>query len=221
MTQKAIPRWDQHVLLVFSVLACIAWGKLFDLYAHSLSDPISLLFAITIFYIILDNWYWLHKDLMTFDVEISSEVIFYLLAAISYACLPYIYGVSSQSTDPMLSAPEWLIINLFLICVFDSIRKCITLRKIRSKPRDYFGEHAFDTKQYLAGAYVFYTLTGVLYSLGFIILFLVCRSSNWSITIKSLLVICIWAFVRISDTILIPKFSKYMYSIYFGNGPTT
>ena len=126
------PKWDDHILIVFSVLAGLSLSETFRSFSSAPSLFPALILSLAAFYIILDNWYFLHKDLSVIEIGSGVEVIFYLVSLITYACLPYLYFINidiaqhSKLHGWFTTAAEWMLLNLILLCFFDAIRKVIT-----------------------------------------------------------------------------------------------
>lgn len=217
MTAELQPKWDEHIQIVFSVLAGLSFAEAFSVLANAGFGVTEILLSAGVFYIVLDNWYYLHRDLTVIDIESALEVGLYLLSLITYACLPYLYGVKSQLNggfDP----PTWMLINLVLICFVDALRKSVTLSHLRKTAR----KNLSVVEKKLAGAYVFYALTGYFYTLVLLLATGFSLSSSWGVEIKAIVVLVIWFTIRIVDTVIIPKTSDMMASIFLGEakGPT-
>lgn len=208
-------KWDEHVLVVFSVLAGLSFAEAFNVLASSDFRITEIILSVAVFYIVLDNWYFLHKDLAAIDLVWPSEVVLYLLSLLTYACLPYLYGVRSN-LPANLGPPEWMLINLLLICLIDAIRKTVTLIRLRQDA----SETVDESEKKLAGAYVFYSLTGYFYTslLGIAIAFSV--SSGWSLILKSISVVGIWAVIRGIDNVVIPRTADMIARIFLGGAST-
>jgi hypothetical protein len=209
MSAEARPKWDEHIQVVFSVLAGLSFAEAFNVLASAGFGLTETFLSIAVFYIVFDNWYYLHKDLTVIDVESELEIGLYLLSLMTYACLPYLYGVNSKLNggfDP----PTWMLINLLLICFVDAIRKTVTLANLRKN------KNFSNSEKKLAGAYVFYSLTGYFYT----IILLLATSFSLSITIevyiKAILVVVLWFAIRIIDIVLIPRTSNLMVKIFLG-----
>lgn len=203
-------QWDQHILIVFSVLAGLSFDKAFDVVASSGFRLAYIILSIMVFYIVLDNWYYLHKDLRIIDVDKPVEIAFYLLSTIVYSCLPYLYIVKNVNPSISLEPPEWMLVNLVLICFIDALRKMVTLIKMRSNSRKYVN----DTDRRLVGAYVFYALSGFFYTILLTALIFASVFSSLSVVIKTLIVVLIWGFVRAIDLTVVPKAADLIAQIF-------
>jgi hypothetical protein len=123
---KSSPKWDEHIQVVFSVLAGLSFAEAFNVLASSSFRTAEVILSVAVFYIVLDNWYLLHKDLSVIDLEYPAEITMYLISLLTYACLPYLYGIKSRTLSTV-GPPEWLLVNLALIALVDAIRKSIML----------------------------------------------------------------------------------------------
>lgn len=203
-------KWDQHLLVVFSVLAGLSFDKAFDVVASSGFRLAYIILSITVFYIILDNWYFLHRDLHLITIDNPIEIAFYLLSIIVYSCLPYLYIVKSVNPSVPLEPHEWMLVNLALICFIDALRKTITLIKMRSKPDKYINEE----DRRLVGAYVFYCLSGYFYTILLSVIILVSVLSSFNVIIKTLFVVAIWGVIRTIDLVVIPRTASLIARIF-------
>lgn len=210
------PNWDEHILVVFSVLAGLSFAEAFNVVASSNFATAEVILSVAVFYIVLDNWYFLHKDLAVIDLEYPSEVILYLLSLMTYACLPYLYGSKSKSAT-MLSPPEWMLMNLALICLLDAVRKTVTVYRINKMRQRGLSE----AEQRLAGGYIFYFLTGYFYSVVLFLAVWFSISSTRSLNFKSLLVVGVWAVIRGVDRLVIPRISDLVARIFLEAQPQT
>jgi hypothetical protein len=208
------PKWDEHILVVFSVLAGLSFAEAFNVLASSNFGTAEVILSVAVFYIVLDNWYFLHRDLAVIDLEYPTEVILYLLSLLTYACLPYLYGNKSKSAT-ILSPPEWLLMNLALICLLDAVRKTVTVYRIHKMRQRGLSE----AEKRLAGAYIFYFLTGYFYSVLLFLSISFSLSSTRSLTLKSLLVVVAWAIIRGVDRLVIPRISDLVARIFLESQP--
>jgi len=203
-------KWDQHVLLILSVLAGLAFTRTFDLLKDFKYSAVAGILTVVVLYVVLDNWYTLHSDLAIFDIDRPSEAILSVLAVIAYSCLPFLYGAAPGNTALGLSPPEWMIGNFVLICILDSLRKIVTVVKFNNPT-----EPVDEIRLQLLGAYVFYIVTGVLYAVTLCGLLMIIRLSNWPEPTKALIVMCAWLVVRTSDKLIIPKISIFAANAFF------
>ncbi|MBC8030006.1 MAG: hypothetical protein H7Z16_07835 [Pyrinomonadaceae bacterium] len=186
--------------MVYSVLAGLAFDKSFDFLATSQWQLADAILVVAVFFIVLDNWIYLHLYIRVIDVELVWEVVLYLLAALSYSCIPFLYLARSTSSAIPLDAPGWLLVNLFLICIIDTITKCTTLLKMRR--RDF--STLTPAEKRLTGAYAFYAFTGPIYALliGGAVIGL--HLASWGIIKKSLIVVAGWLLIRLIDRLVVP-----------------
>lgn len=196
-------RWDSHILRVFSVLAGISiTGSFNALTASPINISAVILSAFAIF-IVFDNWFHLTKELSYFDVQSTSEVIFYLMSLIPYACLPFIYGIRSNIIL-QFGPPEWMLLNLSLLCLIDSTRKIITALKLKK-----LGGGLELAKRKIIGSYFYYSSSGYfLFAFLFFFIFYINTTISDQI-VKTSIVVLLWITIRIIDLTVLPKFNKF------------
>ncbi|MDH5506170.1 MAG: hypothetical protein OEZ02_02990 [Anaerolineae bacterium] len=206
--------WDDHILRVFTVLAGITISAAFNVIATKNLVTEDILFSVLVLYIVLDNWYGLTKDLSYFDVVDPSEVIFYLLSLFTYACLPYLFGIRSDLISDF-KQPEWMLVNLAMLCLFDAVRKSLTVRRLKKSPN--FANNL--PEKVLLGSYVFYALSGYFYFLLLFLGTLVLSKSSATIITKVSIVFGIWLLIKTIDVVAIPRTSEIMASIFLKGEP--
>lgn len=202
--------WNDHILVVFSILAAFTLDKSFDELSRLKFDLAQGVMFFGVFYILLENWYHVHKDLMIFDISLPSEVVFYVLTTLTFSFLPFIYG---KRTIPLmgLDGPDWLMINLLLILLVDSTRRIITARKLSFK-----GDVGLTISQKrLVGEYAFYGITGYAYLMILFVVFMSLHGkATLHVSLKAGTVIGIWGLIRVSDVVLVSRASRYMARIF-------
>lgn len=208
--------WDTHILVVYSVLAGLSLAQCFDTLTASSFDPTKAILLSAVFYIVFDNWYCLHVRLRLYDIERPIEVVFYLIAIVFYSCLPFLYAAKNLTSVASLSFPEFLLINLSIICLFDAISKHATLTRlcrISKQP---------STKEQitLVGTFVFYTTTGYIYFVLLLFVIWLLKNSSLSSTWKAALVVVLWFAVRTIDRLVIPRASGYLAGLIMSSAPT-
>lgn len=213
MTTNENVHWDGHILVVFSVLAGLAFQKVFDFLQNSGFLLVETILSIAVFYVILDNWYYLHKDLALFNVEKPIEVVFYVLSTVVYSCLPFLYGANSSKANLGLNPPEWFLLNLVMICLFDAFRKAATIYKFHNNQINL----EIHTRR-LVGSYTFCMMTGFFYAVILLFLLIAFKSSNWDLLTKTFFVVGIWGLIRATDNIIIPRVSDVSARIFLENG---
>jgi len=194
-------RWDEHILVVYSVLAGLAFEQGFSFLATSSVHLGDVVLLVGVFFIVLENWIYLHLYLRVIDVQTTSEVTLYLLASISYSCIPFLYLAQSRQSGIAFTAPQWLLANYLLICFLDSVTKAVTLRKMRVKGFDKLNED----EHRLVGTYFFYAVTGMLYTVILLVVILLVPVKTWDPTVQAIAVVAIWVFIRIVDRYVIPR----------------
>ncbi len=205
--------WDNHIQLVFSVLVAVALPQAFLFINQNNYTADSVLLFTMVFYIVLDNWYHLYSDMHLFDIDTRSEVVLYFLSLVAYACLPFLYGVSS-ATFETIGPPEWMLINLALICILDALRKATTVLKLRGKTLDASTRH-------LVGGYVLYAVSGFFYSTILIVITMVLSARQMDVTFRAGVVGGIWVLIRTLDLAVIPRVASAAYRITSGTSEGT
>ena len=198
--------------MVYSVLSGLAFDKSFDFLSTSQSQLADAILVVAVFFVVLDNWIYLHLYIRVIDIDSIREVVLYLLAAISYSCIPFLYLARSTKSAITLDAPGWLLANLSLICILDALTKFTTLRKLR---RPGHSSLSRDEKK-LAGTYAFYALTGPLYAIGLAIAAGGLHISAWGPIAKSLIVVAGWMLIRFIDRLVVPFAADVLTNIYLG-----
>lgn len=191
--------WDTHILLVFSVLVSVALAQNFEVVGKARFRTAESLLFLLVFYVVLDNWYHLHKTLYLVDIDSGPEIISHLIYLVPSSCLPYLYGVQSGATSS-LDSVDWMLLNLALVCLTDSIRKAIAILKYRSARAG-----LTDEVRKVLGSYFFYATTGFLYAivLGLLITY---SLSAW-------VAIILWVVIRTIDLVATPRISATMSKI--------
>lgn len=204
-------RWDELVLVVYSVLVGLSLDKSFDFFASSTDKISSAILLVGIMIVVLENWVYLPLYFKVIDIDSKGEVTMYVSAAITYSCIPGLYLAKTQQV--YLSAPEWVLLNFAVICLIDAITKLFTLGKLKQK---FIKSQMTDDEKDLAGTYVFYAYTGIFYTfvLGAIVIGL--SLSAWNIIIKSIIVTSSWLAIRTIDRMIIPKTINALAYFYLG-----
>lgn len=205
--------WQNHILLVFSVVAGLALAKLFEVFISFNFQLYESVICGLIFFVIFDNWYFLHKDLTMISVRTPLEVVFHLASLVVYACLPFLYGISLIAINQIritenvaLTDPaDFLIISLMLICAFDAARKGVIVSKLVRR-----NEQLNAYEKQIVGAYIFFVITGIAYSITLFILLCWGASSDWTLMRKTLVAVPVWIVIRFTDNWAVPKIAGYL-----------
>lgn len=206
---RSYPRkvdWDTNILVIYSVLAGLSFAQCFDTLTASGFSSTKAALLIVVFYIVLENWYYLHVYLRLYDIDKPTEVVFYLFSILLYSCLPFLYVTKNIGTVCSIGPPEFLMLNLSLICLVDGISKHITLMKFRTIPLEKLSQEQID----LVGSFMFYAMTGYFY---FILLALgawIISGSTIPDLLKAATVFSIWFGIRVIDRVIIPRISGYL-----------
>ncbi len=203
------PNWDEHILIVFSVLAGLAFTESFSQLSLKGFGITESILTFLVFYVVMDNWYWLHKDLVIIDVTSSIEVVLYLLSVVSYSCVPYMFGTKSNAVVGV-GAAEWMMINLAIICFIDATRKTASLIKLHNLSLEGYEEN----EKKLIGRFVFFVITGFCYTIFLIIATAYSVKCTSPAEFKATLVVLIWIAIRIIDLIVMPKISYWVTNVF-------
>ena len=203
--------WDEHVLIVYSVLVGLSLDKSFDFFANSQDKVSSGILLVGIIVFVLENWVYLPLYLKVIDIESTKEVSWYVSATIMYSCIPALYLAKTDGT--FLSAPQWILINFSLICFVDAITKLLTLGKMRLK---YNHSDMNNIEKELAGTYVFYAYTGIFYTFLLAILVVIVNLSHMSILLQSIITTGSWLTIRAIDRFALPRTTNALAYFYLG-----
>jgi hypothetical protein len=196
-------KWDSHILRVFSVLAGISITSSFSVLSASPINISAVILSALAIFIVFDNWFHLTKELSYFDVQSTSEVIFYLMSLIPYACLPFIYGIRSNIILTF-GPSEWMLLNLSILCLIDSTRKFISAIKLKK-----MNGSIELAKRKIIGSYFYYSLTGY-FLFAFLFFFMFYTNTAFSDQIvKAVIVVLIWITIRIIDLSVLPIITKF------------
>ncbi len=216
---KNTVQWDSQILVVFSVLAALAFQQGFGYLARSSLQLDDFILAALVFGIILENWIYLPIYLHVIDVNESLEAALYFLALIAYSCIPFLLAVANVTSLKILEPYQWMLANLILIVLFDSLSKAVTLAKMLRSPLTWF--EADHERVILLGTYFFYVFTGVLYLV--IMPMIAYESPGLSLWlgIKALVPFLLWTIVRVLDRLIIPRLAERLARaiLYRGSGP--
>jgi hypothetical protein len=199
--------WDGHILIVYSVLAGLSFDKSFDVFSRSINFGIDALLLGVVFFIVLDNWYNMNVYFDTIDIDQPFEIILYLITAICFSCLPFLYFARSAPAFLGLDSPTLLLINFILILSFDSLAKYVSYRKTKLKSK---GKTLSSEKRRLLAKFIFIAFSGLVYIVLMIILLFILQIEllNISITSKAAVVAVFWILIRLLDTIVLVRFHK-------------
>lgn len=75
--------WDQHLLVVYSVLVGLSLDQSFNFFANSQDKISSFILLVGIIYVVVDNWIYLPIFFKTIDIDSKKEVGVYILAGSS------------------------------------------------------------------------------------------------------------------------------------------
>lgn len=204
-------RWDDLVLVVYSVLVGLSLDKGFDFFTASTEKLSSAVLLVGIMIVVLENWIYLPLYFQVIDIDSKAEVAMYIAAAIAYSCIPGLYIARTQQT--IFSAPEWIMLNFAAICLIDALTKTFTLAKLK---RIYHDATMSDAQKDLAGTYVFYALTGFFYAVLLGAAAIGLSASHLDILVKSLIVTGSWLAVRTIDRLVVPRTASTLAHIYLG-----
>lgn len=199
-------KWDDWLLIVYSVLVGLSLTESLSAFssAPTLSNMV-LLVGVTM--VVFENWIYLPVYLRSTDITSSLEVSFYLLAVISYSCLPGLYLARIDIGD--LHAPEWALISFAAIALCDSMAKSVSFLRIRKKPFD----EVQPSEKKLAVIFAFYAVTGLVISLLLVVGLLLLRGSDWSLLVQSMSVCGVWLAIRICDRFVVTRIMSLVFSI--------
>lgn len=200
------PNWGHHLQIVFSVLVSVSFAQCFTLVGQSQFSLYQLLLIATVFFVVLDNWYNLNWELLQAPVAGAPAVILYLLALISYSCLPFLY-LSRTATTVGLGPPEFLMVNLSAICLLDAVRRTVAIRHFSRR------SEVSRQEQERVGKNFFLTVTGYLYALLLALVAAASSSAKFDLPTRAGSVLAIWLVVRGIDTLLMPRVSLFFYRL--------
>jgi len=199
--------WDGQILVIYSVLAGLAFAEIFRTLGDTgYGTTFELVVAVFVFYVIFDNWYFIHQDLNVFDIERPTEVTLYTLSAVVNSCLPYLFVFVREPFG--LIPPQWLLVNLVLITLFDAARKFIILRRLKKQ-----GLANFEQRR-LWGTYVFYFGSGLFYTVGLSLVLMALHSSSLPLERQAIMVVATWILLRIVDNIVIKMWAEKFTGIF-------
>ena len=238
------PQWGPHLQLVFSVLVGVALSQSFRLVSESQFAVSQLILVATVFYVVLDNWYSLTVELVHDETRDGTMVIVYLLALVSYSCLPFLFlsGAAKGTLEP----PECLLINLSIICLLDAVRRQLMIRhfsrrETANKTETTTGaqaaaeaetetttktetaaetQAAAEAKRERIGRQFLLVVTGGVYCVllaAVAAAYTIFSLEKFSINIRALIVPVLWLLFRWVDNYLIPRFSKKFYDLRAGH----
>lgn len=209
---KPAPRWDDQIIVLYSVLAGLSFQQMLAFVAFGDDWSSRLLLTFLLFFIVIDNWIYLAIYLNQIDIDNTLEAVLYVPALISYSCLPFLLGISSNGLQRALGiegSTQWMIFNLILIVLFDAFSKAVITRKIYSKSAEWFDDERLE----LFGTFFLYAATGFFVyfpSLSF----LLAETKNIGsflerFSIDSAIVpLIIWLLIRSMDHFIIPTIAS-------------
>jgi len=190
------PAWGSNLQIVFSVLIGVSFAQAFAILGQSHFKLAQLLLITTVFYVVLDCWYNLSRELTHLQVAHGLDVALYLLALVSYSCLPFLY-FAHTATTPTFGSPEFLTANLSLICILDAVRRNLVF--LRN------GNSATDDERRWHKKNNYLIITGYAYGSVLIIGTLAFTGSDLSTNLRAGIILGAWLFSRIVDYVWIER----------------
>jgi hypothetical protein len=195
------PQWDQHILRVFSVFAGLALSQAIQVVAESKFQYDAVIVSFGVFFVVLDCWYHIHKDLSVVDIEGSVEVIIYILLITLFCCLPYLYTARAVTDSYGFLKHELFLLNLAAMCGVDMIAKGLTIRRLRTSPVDDPGQRD------VLGKYMFFMVTDGAYAVILLTLTWISTLVSWSVDLRASLAVALWLVVRATDKLVVARIS--------------
>ena len=192
------PDWGSHLQIVFSVLVGVSFAQALTILGESHFRLYQLLLVATVFYVVLDCWYSLNKELVHLRMQLASAkgltIALYLVTLVAYSCLPFLYFAHTASA-PTFSAPEFLTANLSAICILDAIRRNVVFLRNQKGPDH--EERAWHKKN------TYLIVTGWAYGVILAIGTLAFSSSHLSLNLRSGIILAAWLTSRAVDYLAI------------------
>ena len=195
---KDSPDWGPHLQIVFSVLVGVSFAQALTILGEAHFKLYQLLLVATVFYVVLDCWYGLNKDLLHLRTQLERatgfDIALNLITLVSYSCLPFLYFAHTAST-PTFGAPEFLTANLSALCILDAIRRnLVFLRNQKGPDADEEAWHKRNT---------YLIVTGWAYGLILAVSTLAFSSSHMSLNARAGIILGAWLLSRAVDYVAI------------------
>jgi hypothetical protein len=206
--------WGSHLQIVFSVLVGVSFAEALTTLGESHFKLYQLLLIATVFYVVLDNWYHLNKDLVHLRTPLQTangfDIALFLVTLVSYSCLPFLYFAHTASTSTF-GPPEFLAANLSAICILDALRRNFVF--LRNKKVPDLGEQVWHKKN------TYLILTGWAYGLVLAVITAAFSSSQLSLNLRAGLILVAWLLSRGVDYLVIEHLSGDNSSFSPNDGP--
>lgn len=199
--------WDDYILILYGILAGLSFDKGFDI-ATQQKSLATVILLLTVFVVVLENYYGLYRYLQEMDIGSTYEVFAYLSACVVYSCVPFLYCFQNQY--PGWEGPQLFIAYLSVLTAVDALTKVTTVAKYKRTYKNTIPQ----SERILVCTYLFYSVTGIVYCiiLGIIAAYL--GNSSWPILIKSVIASAIWMTIRISDHFFVPLFVAKVQAVF-------
>jgi hypothetical protein len=166
-----------------------------------------VILLLTVFIIVLENFYGLYRYLQQTNIVSTYEVFAYLSACVVYSCVPFLYCIQNQF--PGWESPQLFVAYLSVLTAVDALTKATTLAKYKRTNKRSISED----ERTLVCTYLFYSVTGIIYCIILAIIAAYLGKSLWSLLTKSAIASAVWIMIRISDHIFIPLFIAKVQSL--------
>jgi hypothetical protein len=113
-----IVKWDEQILIIYSVLVGLSLDKSFDLFTSSLDKISSGVLLVGIFIVVVENWIYLPIYFSVIDIDSRMESGLYIMAVLAYSCIPALYFATTSGDLFIRNTPQ--------LCCWDKVHTCPT-----------------------------------------------------------------------------------------------